>query len=152
MNPAKCCSFWTDWKNFASRWISQMPHPLATLVVKFPCRISLRILYEVTCCQGQHSGFCQSLELVRSSSRIGRPCDGSPASYPNAIKDYINHCITNTLDEYSISQDSSQSQTNTPEDVSSQVWTYLNSQKLLLILSSVACGLPHYRNYAIAPF
>uniref|UniRef100_A0A672KN47 NLR family CARD domain containing 3 n=1 Tax=Sinocyclocheilus grahami TaxID=75366 RepID=A0A672KN47_SINGR len=31
----------------------------------------------------------------------------------------------------------SQSQTNTPEDVSSQVWTYLNSQKPLLILSSV---------------
>uniref|UniRef100_A0A672NDJ2 NLR family CARD domain containing 3 n=1 Tax=Sinocyclocheilus grahami TaxID=75366 RepID=A0A672NDJ2_SINGR len=31
----------------------------------------------------------------------------------------------------------SPSQTNTPEDVSSQVWTYLNSQKPLLILSSV---------------
>ncbi|XP_058621671.1 NLR family CARD domain-containing protein 3 [Onychostoma macrolepis] len=49
------------------------------------------------------------------------------------IKDYINHCITNTLDAYSISS----SQTDTPEDVSSQVWTYLNSQKPLLILSSV---------------
>uniref|UniRef100_A0A8C1JCT1 NLR family, CARD domain containing 3 n=1 Tax=Cyprinus carpio TaxID=7962 RepID=A0A8C1JCT1_CYPCA len=31
----------------------------------------------------------------------------------------------------------SPSQTSTPEDVSSQVWTYLNSQKPLLILSSV---------------
>ncbi len=61
----KVLLIWTDWKNFASRWISQMPHPLATLVAKFPCRISLRILYEVTCCQGQRSGFCQSLELVR---------------------------------------------------------------------------------------
>ncbi|XP_067234146.1 NLR family CARD domain-containing protein 3 isoform X2 [Chanodichthys erythropterus] len=53
------------------------------------------------------------------------------------IKDYINHCITNTLDEYSLSQESSSSQTYMPEDVSSQVWTYLNSQKPLLILSSV---------------
>ncbi|XP_016314177.1 protein NLRC3-like [Sinocyclocheilus anshuiensis] len=67
---------------------------------------------------------------------VDRVTEAPPLSRTQ-IKDYINHCVTNTLDAYSISQDSSQSQTNTPEDVSSQVWTYLNSQKPLLILSSV---------------
>ncbi|KTG40622.1 hypothetical protein cypCar_00033975, partial [Cyprinus carpio] len=67
---------------------------------------------------------------------VDRVTEAPPLSRTQ-IKDYINHCITNTLDAYSISQDSSPSQTSTPEDVSSQVWTYLNSQKPLLILSSV---------------
>ncbi|XP_016095337.1 protein NLRC3-like isoform X1 [Sinocyclocheilus grahami] len=67
---------------------------------------------------------------------VDRVTEAPPLSQTQ-IKDYINHCITNTLDVYSLSQESSPSQTNTPEDVSSQVWTYLNSQKPLLILSSV---------------
>ncbi len=67
---------------------------------------------------------------------VDRVTEAPPLSRTQ-IKDYINHCITNMQDAYSISQDSSQSQINTPEDVSSQVWTYLKSQKPLLILSSV---------------
>uniref|UniRef100_A0A8C2BI68 NLR family, CARD domain containing 3 n=1 Tax=Cyprinus carpio TaxID=7962 RepID=A0A8C2BI68_CYPCA len=50
---------------------------------------------------------------------VDRVTEAPPLSRTQ-IKDYINHCITNTLD-----------------DVSSQVWSYLNSQKPLLILSSV---------------
>ncbi|KAL1248329.1 hypothetical protein QQF64_021647 [Cirrhinus molitorella] len=67
---------------------------------------------------------------------VDRVTEAPPLSQTQ-IKDYINHCIMNTLDAYSLSQESSSSQTNTPEDVSTQVWTYLNSQKPLLILSSV---------------
>lgn len=59
------------------------------------------------------------------------------------IQDYINHCNTNTFDVYALPTDSSRtasqsdSNTHVPEDVSSQVWAYLNSQKPLLILCSV---------------
>lgn len=56
------------------------------------------------------------------------------------IQDYINHCNTNTLDVYALPENSktqSVSQTHVPEDVSSQAWAYLNSQKPLLILCSV---------------
>ncbi|KTG39038.1 hypothetical protein cypCar_00049402, partial [Cyprinus carpio] len=67
---------------------------------------------------------------------VDRVTEAPPLSRTQ-IKDYINHCITNTLDVYSLSQESSPSQTNTPKDVSSQVWSYLKSQKPLLILSSV---------------
>ncbi|KAL0156265.1 hypothetical protein M9458_047511, partial [Cirrhinus mrigala] len=66
---------------------------------------------------------------------VDRVTEAPPLSRTQ-IKDYINHCITNTLDAYSLSQDNSP-QTNTPEDLSYQVWTYLNSQKPLVILSSV---------------
>lgn len=67
---------------------------------------------------------------------VDRVTEAPPLSRTQ-IKNYINHCITNTLDRHSLSQESSSSQTHIPEDVSSQVWTYLNSQKPLLILSSV---------------
>ncbi|XP_055037642.2 NLR family CARD domain-containing protein 3 [Misgurnus anguillicaudatus] len=61
------------------------------------------------------------------------------------IKDYINHCNTNTLDAYSLPSENSTSRTPSqsdshtyiPEDISSRVWAYLNSQKALLILCSV---------------
>ncbi|XP_057178836.1 NLR family CARD domain-containing protein 3 [Triplophysa rosa] len=61
------------------------------------------------------------------------------------IQDYIYHCNTNILDVYTLPLDNStsrtpsQSDSNThiSEDVSSQVWAYLNSQKPLLILCSV---------------
>ncbi|XP_059391314.1 NLR family CARD domain-containing protein 3-like isoform X1 [Carassius carassius] len=67
---------------------------------------------------------------------LDRVTEAPPLSRTH-IKNYINHCITNKLDVYSLSQESSPSQTNTTEDISSKVWTYLNSQKPLLILSSV---------------
>ncbi|XP_009295904.1 NLR family CARD domain-containing protein 3 [Danio rerio] len=65
---------------------------------------------------------------------VDRVTEAPPLSQTQ-IKDYTNHCITNALDVYSL--ESSSSQTDIPQDLSSQVWTYLNSQKLLLILSSV---------------
>lgn len=58
------------------------------------------------------------------------------------IQDYINHCNMNTLDMYALPENSktqsqSDSHTHVPEDVSCQVWAYLNSQKPLLILCSM---------------
>ncbi|XP_051971176.1 NLR family CARD domain-containing protein 3-like [Xyrauchen texanus] len=68
-----------------------------------------------------------------------------PPLLQTQIKDYVNHYITNTLDMYSLPQDNSKSRTSSqsdsnayiPEDVSSQVWAYLNSQKPLLVLCTV---------------
>ncbi|XP_051537949.1 NLR family CARD domain-containing protein 3 isoform X2 [Myxocyprinus asiaticus] len=75
---------------------------------------------------------------------VDRVTEVSPLSQTQ-IKDYVNHCITNTLDVYSLPEENSKSRTSSlsdshtyiPDDVSSQVWTYLNSQKPLLILCTV---------------
>ncbi|XP_051969834.1 NLR family CARD domain-containing protein 3 [Xyrauchen texanus] len=75
---------------------------------------------------------------------VDRVTEVSPLSQTQ-IKDYVNHCITNTLDVYSLPEENSKSGTSSlsdshtyiPDDVSFQVWTYLNSQKPLLILCTV---------------
>ncbi|TRY94860.1 hypothetical protein DNTS_026279 [Danionella cerebrum] len=61
----------------------------------------------------------------------------APPLFHQQIKDYINHSVTKAVDGDSLSQESSSSQMDTPEELSAKVWTYLSNHKPLLILSSV---------------